>query len=360
MNTVRKSLAGLGLSVASLGLLAGAAGAVTPATGGTSCTVSKVAVTKVEHVKVHGKTVTKRVVVHVKKREKIHGKWVVREVVKYRTVETCTIPSPVVQTPVGVVQTPVGVATTAAAPVVSYSAYVDPTFTQNPANPLDVTYTYDAGAISTLNSVTTDLGATGQLPNGILNLYSNGVLECSTNVGGSVTGGTCEVIYGGYGAQQVITTYESGSSSATETDTENIANPNPPPPVLSTTTVVNVGAEGSNYTPVSATVVDANGGAVSSGSVSYQLRLYWGGRMGSPSVPPIVGPVGTTCQIEIQQVTEPGYYDWNVSSSNCSGGGTLDDEGVTGSLPPDSITVTGTYSGATYDLGSTSPTVAYP
>ena len=255
------------------------------------------------------------------------------------------------------VQTPVGVATTAAAPVVSYSAYVDPTFTQNPANPLDVTYTYDAGAISTLNGVTTDLGATGQLPNGILNLYSNGVLECSTNVGGSATGGTCEVIYGGYGAQQVITTYESGSSSATETDTENIANPNPPPPVLSTVTTLGVGggdvndgyqfvfgvrdSQGATVTPAAGaiTLVATTNDLVSiNGQFSYAAWHIITETAGQ-----------STCTLLI---TDTGGF-LGLSSPDCS----VQDPCI---YLATSVTVTAAFAGTTYDTASTSTEVTYP
>ncbi len=105
---------------------------------------------------------------------------------------------------------------------VTYSAKVDPSFTQNPANPLNVTYDYSADATQTVGTVQTDLAAIGQLPSGILNLYNNGLLVCSTAVGGSVTDALCGVNYAVPGQYTLVTTYQSGSTSATETDTENI------------------------------------------------------------------------------------------------------------------------------------------
>jgi hypothetical protein len=56
----------------------------------------------------------------------------------------------------------------------------------------------------------------------VLNLYSDGLLACSINVGGTVNSGECPVIYAALGAHTVVTTYSSGSASATETSIEHI------------------------------------------------------------------------------------------------------------------------------------------
>lgn len=53
------------------------------------CHSHKTAVTKIERLKINGKTVERRVVVRIKKREMVDGKLVVGSVVKYRTVTTC-------------------------------------------------------------------------------------------------------------------------------------------------------------------------------------------------------------------------------------------------------------------------------
>ena len=105
--------------------------------------------------------------------------------------------------------------TPAAAPAYAYAVELDPTFTQG-ASPLDVTYSFSASA--TVNGQPDP-----SLPQGILDLYSDGLLACSLNVGGSVDGGTCSVDYAALGDHQVITEYiPNGVNSVTETYSENI------------------------------------------------------------------------------------------------------------------------------------------
>ena len=106
--------------------------------------------------------------------------------------------------------TPVGITTPTVAPTIT--AHLDPTFTQDPDDPLDVTYNYSASAQSQL---TDTQPVQVNLPAGILNLYSNGLLACSLNVGGSTAGGDCPVTYAAYGDESIIVTYESGTTSAT-------------------------------------------------------------------------------------------------------------------------------------------------
>lgn len=113
---------------------------------------------------------------------------------------------------------------------VSYATHVDPTFTQAADNPLAVTYQYSASATAIVNGVTTDLAATGQLPAGILDFYTQQVpggpqsLVCSMNVGGELTGGACPVTYQQTGTYEVTTQYIPDAASAvTETDTETIS-----------------------------------------------------------------------------------------------------------------------------------------
>lgn len=178
----------------------------------TGCTTSKVAVTHLVHVRVHrvihGKkvmrTITRRVDVKVKKRERIreHGKWVhvVREVVEYRTVTTCPLIVPATTT------TTVPAPQTPPAPVLS--VHLDPSFTQDASNPLRVTYAYSASA--SINGVTQTL-----LPAGVLEMFSDGSLACSTGVGGSATGGNCTVTYSTFGTHYVNTVYDSGTNSST-------------------------------------------------------------------------------------------------------------------------------------------------
>lgn len=97
-------------------------------------------------------------------------------------------------------------------------AHLDPAFSQDQSNPLDVTFSYDATTI-----VTSVYGVTDpSIPDGVLNFYSDGSLTCSTNVGGATTSATCEVIYSTYGYVKTTVEYLSGTSSATQTSTEGI------------------------------------------------------------------------------------------------------------------------------------------
>jgi hypothetical protein len=179
---------------------------------------------KHEHCKAH----YTRKVEKVKVRE--HGRMVkVREtfcvyIVPKKAPVTAT-------TPAGTTLTPTTPTPASPAPIVTLQAHLDPSFVQNPSNPLAVTYSYSASATETVDGVPKP---TPSLPSGILNLYSDGLLKCSINVGGSTTGGECSVT-STIGAHTVVTTYISGSTSATETDTEQI---NP----FTTTTTLNVSA----------------------------------------------------------------------------------------------------------------------
>lgn len=125
-------------------------------------------------------------------------------------------------------------------PTISYSTGVDPTFVQSPTDPLNVTYTYDATALQTVNGVTTNLATTGTLPAGVLNFYNGSALTCSMNVGGATSSGTCAITYPATGTYQVTTQYiPTGATAVTETDSETVSpvgstsslscTPTPPP-----------------------------------------------------------------------------------------------------------------------------------
>lgn len=121
--------------------------------------------------------------------------------------------------PVPKQSTPAPSTPTPAAPVVKLHAHLDPTFTQDPKNPRAVTYSYSASATQTSGTLSAQPAS---LPEGVLNLYSDGLLVCSANVGGSVTGAQCPVTYSALGEHTVVTTYSSGSASATETSVEHV------------------------------------------------------------------------------------------------------------------------------------------
>lgn len=160
-----------------------------------------------------------------------------------------------------------------------YRAKVDPSFTQNPTNPLTVTYDYSASATESDGSLQLNLATGGALPAGVLDFYSQTEpgsggqeLFCSINVGGATSSGQCPITYGQFGAYRVTTEYIPNQTTAvTETDVETIA-------AIPTTTTLTVtkdscgttGDAGLPYPPgpdgipycaytMSTSVVDANG-----------------------------------------------------------------------------------------------------
>jgi len=117
---------------------------------------------------------------------------------------------------------------------VKLKAHLDPTFTRNPLNPFEVTYSYSASASAqafSTESVALGVEEPTPLPSGVLALYSDGKLECATNVGGSLSGSECPVTYEALGTHRVTTIYSSNElENATETETETIG------PLATTTT----------------------------------------------------------------------------------------------------------------------------
>ena len=146
---------------------------------------------------------------------RVNGKRVVGCVYE-RPVTTVDNPVPLPTTTTTSTTTPAPPQT----PVVSLSAHIDPTFTQSPSNPLAVTYAASASATVTTNGVP---APDPSLPSGVLDLFSDGSLECSTNVGGSVSSANCPVTYTAFGSHTVVTEYLSGSLTGSETDTETIS-----------------------------------------------------------------------------------------------------------------------------------------
>jgi hypothetical protein len=129
-----------------------------------------------------------------------------------KVVAPITPPGPVVTPPASSVPAPVpGRVETV------LHAHIDPSFVQSPTDPYKVTYQYSASA--TEGSSGTPVA---NLPEGVLNLFSDGLLACSINVGGPVMGGECTVTYTKLGEHGVIVTYTSGTSNGTETYVEHI------------------------------------------------------------------------------------------------------------------------------------------
>jgi len=238
---------------------------------------------------------------------------------------------------------------------ISYSAHVDPSFVQSQMNPLAVTYSYDADAISTQGTQQTDLDSVGQLPTGILNLYSNGSLACSMNVGGSTTGGQCGVIYATTGAQTVVTTYESGSTSATETDQETI---NP----YSTTTAVSVAGTPSltlnapaSTSVLTAAVTDQNGNSVSTpaGGVTFDIAVSVNSGFNSVLTTETPGQTSCTINWATEQV---GNAPRIGTAVNCLWSAPIGQSLV---WSQGSTSVTASFAGTTADTSSTSSAGSY-
>lgn len=290
---------------------------------------------KHEHCRAH----YTRKVERVKKRE--HGRTVkVRQTVcvyaaPKKAATTTTTPTPSGPAPVR---------------VVTLQAHLDPSFAQSPSNPLAVTYSYSASATETINGTPSP---NPNVPTGILNLYSDGLLKCSINVGGSTTGGECPVTYSATGKHTVITTYTSGTLSATETYVEQIE-----PYATTITDSATVEAESGNPAEkphlwtVTVSVTAPNGNAVS-GEVQYTILDTTTGAEAHGTL-----PTGTVC--EIRENTDPFVAGDPLYFWGGGGGGQIGNCGGA-SLGPvsktDSVVLTVAFLGAPGYLPSTGSTL---
>lgn len=108
---------------------------------------------------------------------------------------------------------------TEAAPQITYQANVGANFSQDPANPFNATYSYSAEATAATGEANVDLAAIDALPEGILQLFSDGNLECAMSVGGAVSSGDCTVHYSHLGQHSVVAQYRPVAlTSAVPTD----------------------------------------------------------------------------------------------------------------------------------------------
>jgi hypothetical protein len=232
-------------------------------------------VKKVERVKVreHGRT--------VKVRETVCVYVAPKKTPVKATTPAATTPAPTTPAPAS------------PAPIVTLHSHLDPSFVQDPSNPLAVTYSYSASATETINGTPSP---NPNLPTGILNLYSDGLLKCSINVGGSTTGGECPVTYSATGKHTVITTYTSGTLSATETYVEQIE-------PYATTTTDSAKRERVTYYEnvwtVTVSVTAPNGNAVS-GELQYTLLDTTGDAAYGPTEDSGPRPTSTVCTLQEQ------------------------------------------------------------
>ena len=208
--------------------------------------------------------------------------------------------------------------TTALAPTARLRAHLDPSFTQGPG-PLDVTYSFSASAETFTNGVGS---LDSSLPNGVLNLFTPTTpggpsgLACSVDVGGDADGGTCGVTYTDVGTYDVTVVYDSGTSSATETDSETIL---PYPTTLTASVAVGPAAPGISWV-VSANVALGDGTIVSPPAASLSFFIYniANGAAIGPFTTEAAGQ--TSCEIDITSGAlpdDPPYV--TVASPGCSG-----------------------------------------
>jgi hypothetical protein len=177
---------------------------------------------------------------------------------------------------------------------VSYRARIDPSFTQSATDPMAVTYAYAADATETVGGKITDLAQIGQLPAGVLNLFSAtspggpASLFCSINVGGAALGGSCPITYAGPGTYAVTTQYIPNAASAvTGTDQETVSQ-------FTTTTTLSVVQTGcGSGSPPGYTVSGPYCEYTVSNSVSDQNGNVVAGQVGLDAAPQGGSPEGS-------------------------------------------------------------------
>jgi hypothetical protein len=244
----------------------------------------------------------------------------------------------------------------------SLAVKLDPGYTVNPTNALDLTFTYSASA-------TKGTALDPNLPEGVLEFYSDGLLECSTNVGGDIDGGTCEVVYSDYGDHTTNVIYDSGTNSVT-TGPQTVNIPAPPMPALElaplpTAAVVPIATAAvlgvdpttpANGYQFDVTITDANGPvSPPAGSVKFEATKAL--QIGAEADPPDwVATTETNGQAECIIVFAPD----SVTSPDC----TVTEPGpfTVGLYQPDAPgdTLYVEFDGSSTDLGSMSNTVTYP
>ena len=176
----------------------------------------------------------------------------------------------------------------------------------------------------------------------MLSLYSNGLLACSMNVGGTVTGGECPVSTS-IGTQSVVVIYTSITTTATETYTEQVE-----PFATSTTLAVSSSPDkaGTLYT-VTAGVASATGYPLSDGTVELVATDANGVIEAYAGLSP-----GASCTI---------FYEPHMGYNAYYGGEGGDpgscDFGLFTTPEGDSVTVSGAFTGTVAYLHSSSSAV---
>jgi hypothetical protein len=167
---------------------------------------------------------------------------------------------------------------------VRLQAHLSPTVKRNPLNPYEVTYDISASATAEEIEAARTVSEPTAPPDGVLALYSDGILECAVNVGPETIGDECPVVYDELGAHRVTTIYTAGTVSATDTRLQQID-------PIATTTTLGLTYEASDpreYSPTKKLwrigTLTATAGVQPAGSVT----LSWcrpGCGSGTPSIP---------------------------------------------------------------------------
>lgn len=105
---------------------------------------------------------------------------------------------------------------------VRLQAHLSPTVKRNLLNPYEVTYDMSASATAEQTEATNTVSEPTTPPEGVLALYSDGILECAVNVGPQTVGDECPVVYDELGTHRVTTIYTAGTVSATDTRLQQI------------------------------------------------------------------------------------------------------------------------------------------
>jgi hypothetical protein len=165
-----------------------------------------------------------------------------------------------------------------AARTVRLQAHLSPTVKRNPLNPFEATYDISASATTTQEEAgVAALSEPTPPPEGVLALYSDGMLACAVNVGPETVGDECPVTYDALGAHRVTTIYTAGTVSATDTRIDQVD------PLTTTTTL------STSYEPT-VFVFPEDGTAPAPGYYD-QTKHAW--RIGTLNITPAVSAPGT-------------------------------------------------------------------
>lgn len=212
-------------------------------------------------------------------------------------------------------------------------ASIDPNYTQDPTNNLDVTWTYSASTTSTL-------------PTGVLTFHVTPVTtglapigQCSINVGSATTGGACTIDLPSYGNYQTTVTYTGSSSTvapSTQTETDTIE----PLPIMHT---YDWGTDSPTAGPTVSTILDGTTASVTvtDGNFEGATEIGVADNTGATCTAQVSG---TTATCTMTDLVQPASYalgypggTTTISTQSVPPGGT---QAVTTTWPAETVQVT--------------------